>query len=569
LVPAWLRLSPFARDEGLLRIDAALREPETLAAIDQSENSGAYPEAALARLRDAGLAELFAGERATAPHLTALNVLCARCSGSLAITVGVNALALLPVYASASEAQLEEVRACLRSGAASALLLTELDSGSDLLANRTIAEPGTLGDSGAFRPAGAATHYRLQGEKQLINGGQRHRLLVTLARTGEGGLGGFSLFIIDREGAANMSALPRFATLPAAAADISGVRFAGTIVPAGARLGAEGDGIRLVLTALSMSRGGISGLAAGAATAARELATTYAQTRRLYGAPIAALPPIGEHLRRIEALELAASALSVRQAAAINALGPAAAHFTAAAKYGACALAEAAVDEGRRVLAARALLRGHAYERLVRDVLLYGIFDGTGHLMLDSLARRLQKLAMDDDRPVDTLATIRSFYSQPPRPLVEVTRLPANPACILPLEAHARALAALPGAVSMQPLVAVAATLLRAVRELLDSGRWDTDRALVFEASRVLAKLETLFALAELADPPRRQALGIPRAEIDEAAYRFAIGWLGADACAAVRELAAFAGLDGDLAGAEQAFLHTAAAARVSASLPA
>src|SRR6185503_2257377 len=105
-----------------------------------------------------------------------------------------------------------------------------------------------------------------------------------------------------------------------------------------------------------------------------------------------------------------------------NALGLGAAHYTAVAKLACCRLAEEAVDEGRRVLGARALLAAHPYSQLVRDILLYGIFDGTSHLMLEQIQWRLAQESARPERDADTLSMLREIYGAPPAPLPAILR---------------------------------------------------------------------------------------------------------------------------------------------------
>jgi alkylation response protein AidB-like acyl-CoA dehydrogenase len=521
-------LNPHARHPVLDAIEAYLEAPETRAELESLDRERRYPHAALERLRALGLPALLT-EAATVHHLTALNVLCARASGSLAITVGVNALALLPVYIAADDEQRARIFARVREGAASSMLLTELDHGSNLLACQAGAEPGTV-DGGAFRPGAPGTHYRLRGEKHLINGGREHALLMTFLRTqAAGGPGDFSFFAIERD--PTVIPLARHRTLPAAGADISGVRFDDTIVDHNCLLGREGEGFTLVQKTLSISRGAISGLACGAASRAHELAAEHARSWWLYGAPIAQLGAIAEHLRRLDALELAVAAIAVKQTALVNAQGLAAAHHTAVAKLAACTLAEAAVDEGRRVLAARALLHDLPYARLVRDVLLYGVFDGTRHVMLDQIQWRLTQVAAASDETEDTLTPLRAAYAAAPAPLVEVLRRRGR-ARAPALLAHLRALQALPGAVALVPLTVLGETLVAAVRTARADGRWDADQALRFEAAELLALLETLIAVVELADPDRR--LGAADV-VSVETYRFTLAWLGASLAARMR----------------------------------
>lgn len=221
---AWQRLCPLSTDQ-LAPVPALaghLDRPEVARRLAAADATRCPPDDVLAELRDLGVTAVFDPDTATAVHVNALNAVAARHSGSLAITLGVNALALLPLYVAGTPEQCRRAGAVLRRGGAAALLLTELDNGSNLARTRTRAEPVHGG-------------HRLTGEKHLINGGTRHDLLVTLARVA--GTDDLGLFLAERD--ETVTALPRWRTLPAAAADISGVRFTGT--PADV-IGAPGRG---------------------------------------------------------------------------------------------------------------------------------------------------------------------------------------------------------------------------------------------------------------------------------------------------------------------------------------
>ncbi|HEY0001277.1 MAG TPA: hypothetical protein VGB74_12540, partial [Actinoplanes sp.] len=164
---AFQRLAPdhLRNAEPLASIDAYLARPEVAGELGALELAGVYPRSVLAGLRARSLAELFVPEHATSFGLSALNAMTARRSGSLAITVGVNGLALLPVYLAGDDGQCRLVADRLRAGAAAAMLLTERDNGSNLLRNQASA---VVSDGG----------FVLDGGKHLINGGTEHEMLV-------------------------------------------------------------------------------------------------------------------------------------------------------------------------------------------------------------------------------------------------------------------------------------------------------------------------------------------------------------------------------------------------------
>lgn len=543
---AWQRLAPQTPRTGagagavqpdldthLADIETYLDEPSTRAALDAAEAAGEYPREVLTGLRVRHLAELLVPDRATSPHLGALNMLTARRSGSLAITVGVNALALLPVYLGGTHAQCEFVTRRIRAGQAAALLLSELEHGSNLL--RTECRAWAEDDD-----------YRITGEKHLINGGTEHDLLVTMVRTRRSPadrplavLRDFSLYLVERDG--TVSALPRWRTLPTRSADISGVRFTGTKVPRNALIGREGEGFPLIQKTLKLSHAGIGALASGAVSGALELTLEHARTRDVYGGPIIGLGAINEHCTRMAALDVVIAALAVKASWTANRYGPAAGYFAAAAKYACCRLAEEAVTEGRHVLGARALLEDLPYARFVRDVLLYGVFDGTSHVMLNDLSQYLPGFAASKAGSGGG-DVMHAVYATKPRPIRSVVAHPWQPFAP-PLSARCADVLALSEDPAAARVAALAGQLDGMVRAALAAGVWDADQALRFEAAAILAELEALLAAVELTVPEVRSRCGQrPVEQSDVDAARYAVSWWGDRLAGRLDSLAAMIG---------------------------
>lgn len=533
---AWERLAPteVVGSGPLAELDSYLAEPSTLEMLDELERAGAYPRAVIAGLHSRGLAELLVPENAISLELAALQSITARRNGSLAITVGVNVLALLPLYLAGTASQCQKVAARLREGAFAALLLTELPNGSNLLRNEALARA----DNG---------EYVVSGEKHLINGGTEHALLMTLLRTRStsagkflAGVHDFTLFLIERE--SSIQSLPRWRTLPGRSADISGVKFNQIRVPADAMIGRKGQGFLIVQKTLMMTHGGIAALASGAASGAFEIALGYARTRDVYGQPIITLGAIGEHLVRMAALDVVVGAMAVKAGYATNCFGPSGSYFTAVAKYACCALAEEAVGEGRLVLGARALLEDLPYARFVRDVTLYGVFDGTSHLMLDSIATQMTRRA--PDKAATTVEMTRRMYATPPQRFTEIAWRAWEP-CAPPLATRCRDLAAASGGNQVvAPLASLADGLAAVTAAARAAGCWEADQALRFQAAGTLADLEALLAACELVLPQCRAALAISghASDADVAAVEFAVAWLGARAAFRLRDIAEIVG---------------------------
>ncbi len=554
----WWHLLPLPgglSDEILDRIDRELQRQDVQEQLQALADSGTYPAQVIARLRELGFPRLFAEPaRATAWHLTALNEVTARADGSLTISVGIHGLGLLPVWIAGSAAQKAHVARRINEGSGASLLLSELANGSNLARNEMRADAGFLRD-GSFHPIASAqevpTHYRLRGEKHLINGATQHRLLVVLARTREadpsrpgpmGSLADFSLFLVDRDEDAGvaeaLTSLPRWRTSPVQGADISGARFDDLCLPSARMIGERGQGLLTVNRALVISRGGVGAFAAGTAARAQAMALNYARTRNIYGEPIVNLDAIAAHALRADLAATASAALSLKIAAAANALGQGAASLAAAAKFACCVLAEEAVTEGRRILGARALLRDHPFERLVRDVVVFGAFDGSSHLMLDQLSNRLAQASREPRESNVDLRQLGAIYREPACPLTEVlARRVAQPR--LDLVGRARALASA-GGVDASALVALSTALLDVVAALNRSGLWE-DQSNRFHAGLTLGFMEALMASLELCDGERRQAMGLSAANLGDDDLRrcgLLLAWLGGRVLRRIRALA-------------------------------
>ncbi len=566
LFETWQRCCPLSGGVGpLVAIGAHLARSETRAELARCEAAEEFPDQLVGQLRELGLPLLFAAAPqepyTTAYHIHMLNAIAAQQSGSLAVSIGITGLALLPLYIAGTDEQLAMMRERVLDGTQAAMLLSEWPHGSHLLATDTRAERGRL-DGGRFvaSASGEPTDtYRVSGEKQLINLGTRARLLTTLVRTSPraagvlGGAGGLTMLLIERDD--TVEALPRWRTLPVPAADVGGARFRETLVPTRNRIGDEGEGFRLVQSALTLSRGGIGAFAAGTSSRACGLAFAHARERVLYGEPIARLAAVADHLARMAALDLACNCLSVKAAAATNALGQRAAYLTAAAKLVCCDLAERVVSEGRAVLSARALLADLPYQQVVRDVMLYGIFDGTRHLMLDQIQWRVRQMirqagAEDDDggRP--------GIYAAPPASMIESTRVRGRPWLPRPAETAARLLQ-LDSAVDLAAFCDGARALEQATAGV-EPDAWN-EQPFAFALAGCWARLEAALAVAELADPVRRAALGLPALSSDgtpiDAAElaRLAITMIGLEALSDARIALAGCGIELGAAAAERA----------------
>jgi hypothetical protein len=180
---------------------------------------------------------------------------------------------------------------------------------------------------------------------------------------------------------------------------------------------------------------------------------------------------------------------------------------------------------------------------LIRDVLLYGVFDGTGHVMLEQIQWRLSQWAAASTDTIDSMAFTTKYYVTDPRSLTNAARQRGR-APQVPLDQHFRALARVATACPLEPMAELAALLVQMTRVLRESEKRENDGAQRFAFASAYAMLETLCATAELGIADCRTALGIGAFECDsdererlECAARFGIGWIGGRLVATLRSL--------------------------------
>jgi acyl-CoA dehydrogenase len=256
-----------------------------------------------------------------------------------------------------------------------AFALTEPEAGSDVAALATAARPD--GDGG----------YRLDGQKRFISNAGIATHYTVFARTGEGPKG-ISAFVVpaDARGLTVSTDLRLIADHP-----IGELTFQGCAVPAAARLGPEGGGMRLALATLDVFRGTVGAAAVGMARRAQDEAVAYALRRRQFGAPLAELPAV-QALLADSAVELDAARLLVHRAAAAKDLGRDRVTYEAAvAKLFATEAAQRIIDRAVQIHGGNGVVKGFMVERLYRDIRSLRIYEGATEVQRLVIARELLK----------------------------------------------------------------------------------------------------------------------------------------------------------------------------------
>ncbi len=262
-----------------------------------------------------------------------------------------------------------------RAGEAiAAFALSEPRSGSDVANMETSAV--RVGDD-----------YVLNGEKTWISNGGIADFYCLFARTGEQpGARGISCFLLpaDTPGLAVAERLEVIAPHPLARLSLKDVR-----LPASAMIGPPGRGFKVAMAVLDTFRPTVGAAALGMARSALEHSVARAQSRELFGAPLFDLQMVQGHLADM-ALDIDASALLVYRAAWAKDTGaPRITREAAMAKLHATDRAQSVIDKAVQLHGGDGVKKGHAVERLYREIRALRIYEGASDVQKIVIARQL------------------------------------------------------------------------------------------------------------------------------------------------------------------------------------
>ncbi len=260
----------------------------------------------------------------------------------------------------------------------------------DAFGSYCLTEPGAGSDAAALRTRAErdGDHYVLTGVKQFISGAGASHLYIVMARTGEPGPRGVSAFVVERDDA-GLSFGPNETKMGWNAQPTRQVVLDGVRVPAGRRLGAEGDGFRIAMNGLNGGRLGIAACSLGGARSALRRSLDHLADREAFGARLLDAQALQFRLADMATGLTAARAL-VRQAAeALDQGLPRAAQLCAMAKRFATDTGYAIADEALQLHGGYGYLSEYGIEKIVRDLRVHRILEGTNEIMRLIVARGL------------------------------------------------------------------------------------------------------------------------------------------------------------------------------------
>lgn len=260
----------------------------------------------------------------------------------------------------------------------------------DRIASYCLTEPGSGSDAAALRTRAARTNegYALTGTKAFISGGGFSDTYLLMARTGEDGPKGVSAFLVDL-GTGGLGFGARERKMGWGCQPTTEVQLDDCRIPAGNLLGDEGEGFRYAMAGLDGGRLNIAACSLGAAQSALDKALSYMGERKAFGQTLDRFQALQFKLADMET-ELQAARIFLRQAAWKLDEGAAdATKFCAMAKRFVTDTAFKVANDALQLHGGYGYLADYGIEKIVRDLRVHQILEGTNEIMRVIIARAL------------------------------------------------------------------------------------------------------------------------------------------------------------------------------------
>ncbi|MEW5423780.1 isobutyryl-CoA dehydrogenase [Amorphus sp. 3PC139-8] len=258
------------------------------------------------------------------------------------------------------------------------------------LASYCLTEPAAGSDAAALKTKAVrdGDMYVLDGQKQFISGAGTSDLLVAMVRTGGEGPKGISTLVVPKD-TPGVSFGANERKMGWNAQPTRAVIFEGARVPVENRLGEEGDGFKIAMAGLDGGRLNIAACSLGGAQAALDKSLAYMAERTAFG----------RHLKDFQALQFRVADMAIeleaartflwRAATAVDAKAPEATRLAAMAKRFVTDVGFEVANEALQLHGGYGYLSEYGIEKIVRDLRVHQILEGTNEIMRLIVAREL------------------------------------------------------------------------------------------------------------------------------------------------------------------------------------
>lgn len=253
-----------------------------------------------------------------------------------------------------------------------------------------LTEPGAGSDAAAITTSAirSGDEYMLTGVKQFISGAGEASVYIVMARSGEPGARGITAFLVpaDTPGLSFGAVEHKMGwnAQPTRQVILDEVR-----VPAANILGVEGQGFKIAMSALDGGRINIAACSLGGAQWALDRALRYVHERFTFGEPLAEKQAVVFALADMATELHAARALVRGAAAALDEKAPDASLQCAMAKRFATDAGFKVANEALQLHGGYGYLHEYGIEKVVRDLRVHQILEGTNEIMRVIIGRQL------------------------------------------------------------------------------------------------------------------------------------------------------------------------------------
>ncbi|MFE3327089.1 acyl-CoA dehydrogenase family protein [Streptomyces sp. NPDC059176] len=374
------RMLPTEEAGDLIALVRDLAQREIVPRAAEEENAGVFPRGTFSLLSRAGLLGLPYGSAyggGDQPYEVHLQVIEELAAARLTVGLGVSVHSLAChalAHFGTEEQRAEQLPAMLGGELLGAYCLSEPSSGSDAASLRTK----------AVRDGG---EWVITGTKAWITHGGVADFYTVLARSGGEGAHGITAFLVPGD-AGGLSAAEPEKKMGLKGSPTAQLHFDGVRVADSRRVGEEGQGFAIALSALDSGRLGIAACSVGVAQAALDESVAYARSRQQFGHPIADFQGLRFMLADMATKIEAGRALYLAAARLRDAGRP----FSAQAAMAKLFCTDAAMQvttDAVQVLGGYGYTADFPVERLMREAKVLQIVEGTNQIQRMVIARHL------------------------------------------------------------------------------------------------------------------------------------------------------------------------------------
>ncbi|MGM4906335.1 isobutyryl-CoA dehydrogenase [Tardiphaga sp. 866_E4_N2_1] len=260
----------------------------------------------------------------------------------------------------------------------------------ELLASYCLTEPGSGSDAAALRTRAVidGDHYVLNGQKQFISGAGDTDVYVVMVRTGGEGAGGVSTIVVEA-GTPGLSFGNNERKMGWNAQSTRAVIFENCRVPIANRLGDEGIGFKIAMAGLDGGRLNIAACSLGGAQSALDKSLSYMKERKAFGKRLDEFQALQFRVADMATELEAARTFLWRAAAALDRKDADAGMLCAMAKRFGTDIGFEVANDALQLHGGYGYLAEYGIEKIVRDLRVHQILEGTNEIMRLIVSRKL------------------------------------------------------------------------------------------------------------------------------------------------------------------------------------